>query len=317
MNKKYSSTKHSDLSECPYVTIGRKYEPNTDKRALNPTLSLNTRRHQIMGHTTTLDTCQQIFKNKTFRCNNLANTNLNDLNEKQRLDLDKFSKHCFISCFCHSAYEVVPFWIYYGCQRGKKEEESRKNKVLLQFRNFAKSLDQFNQCIYTDHALFKGEKVPFTSRAFEQAFFSAVSKPNTHIDSLQIMDVNYKPTNFSIFKQRNCSEIPINSTSLNAYYPGILGLYKTKPWSYEKESRIIITTPYPGLSYEYIDLRLKPEIFRGLKIILSPWADDSLERELRVMIQQSGLPEDIMNSIKIKPSCLTGQINIPTFESSE
>ena len=60
---------------------------------------------------------------------------------------------------------------------------------------------------------------------------------------------------------------------------------------------------------EWIDLRLKDEMFRDLIIIKSPWEDESLQGEIEAIIQNSELADDVKASIRIKDSEVKGTLN--------
>ena len=124
------------------------------------------------------------------------------------------------------------------------------------------------------------------------------------IDVLLMFDIEYVPckddtftssyvgnTNVDFGKIVNANIPPI---SIKGCDPTVLGKKKSNPWEYEKETRILCAlsgNQNPG--WEYIDLRLKPEIFRGLTIILSPWDEGNLRKDVENIINASKLPEDI------------------------
>lgn len=58
-----------------------------------------------------------------------------------------------------------------------------------------------------------------------------------------------------------------------------------------------------------IDLQLHDEMFRGLRIVLSPWDDGTLRGRVEEIIRVCGLPTDILNSITIDDSALKGTLN--------
>ena len=90
----------------------------------------------------------------------------------------------------------------------------------------------------------------------------------------------------------------------------MLGKQKSNSWEYEKETRILCTLSDPAFKeWDYIDLQLHSEIFRGLRIILSPWDDGALRNKVEEIISSSGLPADIISSIVIEDSVLKGTLN--------
>lgn len=90
----------------------------------------------------------------------------------------------------------------------------------------------------------------------------------------------------------------------------MLGKQKSNPWEYEKETRILSTLSNPTFKeWDYIDLQLHAEMFRGLRIILSPWDDGTLRKQVEEIILSNGLPSDIISSIVIEDSALKGTLN--------
>ena len=63
--------------------------------------------------------------------------------------------------------------------------------------------------------------------------------------------------------------------------------------------------------WDYIDLQLHSEMFRNLRIILSPWDDGSLRKQVEEIISSSDLPSDIIASIVVEDSALKGTLNFP------
>ena len=81
----------------------------------------------------------------------------------------------------------------------------------------------------------------------------------------------------------------------------------TTAWEYEKEIRLLIqireipinvTSP----NEEFLYIRLKNKFFKGMKIKLSPWDDDTSEEIVNKIIRNSDLPKEIKDSIQILPS---------------
>lgn len=60
--------------------------------------------------------------------------------------------------------------------------------------------------------------------------------------------------------------------------------------------------------YNYIDLRLKEDIFEDLEIILNPWAKKSLKYKIQHLIDSSLLNDGVKQSITIHSSELHGLI---------
>lgn len=93
--------------------------------------------------------------------------------EKQRVGVSEFAGSRFITCFAHTNQESVPFWMYYG-------KDIRKDKVLLQFRNFA---ENFEKCIRIDFAKVKDDKLCFfRSEGYGKAINSQWTSDTTQYD---------------------------------------------------------------------------------------------------------------------------------------
>ncbi|EXM40269.1 hypothetical protein RASY3_09205 [Ruminococcus albus SY3] len=100
------------------------------------------------------------------------------------------------------------------------------------------------------------------------------------------------------------------SVEYKAIDPTVLGKQKSNPWDYENETRILCTINKPTMKgWDYIDLRLKPEIFHDLCIVLSPWDEGELRDNIANIIESIYLPQEIKDSIVIKESILKNKLN--------
>lgn len=306
----------ADLSDASFV-MGEPLGKNAEIKGLNVNISEATKQYDVMGYTTDIGTMQLIFQNKTLPSSSLSNAKLNDTMEKQRVGVSEFAGSRFITCFAHTNQESVPFWMYYG-------KDIRKDKVLLQFRNFA---ENFEKCIRIDFAKVKDDKLCFfRSEGYGKAINSQWTSDTTQydlracIDSISVFDVEYVAPDAAVFSESNSGEVNIDFgpvtgqeqavVNMNGYNPTVLGKQKSNPWEYEKETRILSTLSSPTFSeWEYIDLQLHDEMFRGLRIVLSPWDDGTLRGRVEEIIRVCGLPTDILNSITIDDSALKGTLN--------
>lgn len=306
----------ADLSNALFI-MGEPIGQNSNVEGLNINVDEKTKQYDVMGYTTDLSTMRLIFQNKTFRSSSLSNANLNDAMEKQRVGVSEFAGSRFITCFAHTYQESVPFWMYYG-------KDVRKEKVLLQFRNFASNLEG---CVRLDFAKVKDDKLCFfRSSEYGKTINSQWVTDTTQydlracIDSISIFDVEYVSPDSPIFTEDNSGQADIDFgrvtgqekavVKLQGFNPTVLGKQKSNPWEYEKETRILCTLSNPTFKeWDYIDLRLQSEMFRGLRIILSPWDDGTLREKVEEIILNSGLPSDITESITIEDSALKGTLN--------
>lgn len=287
---------------------------------LNINVSELSKGHPGMSYTTDIETLELILKNQTFRSSSLSNANLNDPMEKERVGISRYADGRFITCFCQSDHECVPFWMYYG-------KKDRKSKVLLQFKNFAGS---FKDCVHTDYALTPDKKrcIFKTSANMKlinlQHFDDSISRNydlRGIIDSILMFDVEYIPATSDVFTKEYADTVNVDFSKvgesgsvikMEKVDPTVLGKQKSNPWDYEKETRIMSVLSgeqFPG--WEFIDLRLKPEIFRNLTIVLSPWDDGDLKDKVLEVISSCSLPEDIKDSIVVIKSVLNGKLNFP------
>lgn len=303
------------------VILGEPFEKGANPHNLNLKISDDSKSHTTLGYTTDLETLSYIFSLQTLRSSSLTNAKLNDPMEKERVGVTKLASSRFITCFCHTDQECVPFWMNYG-------KNIRKDKVLMQFNNFANT---FDNCIYTDYALLENKKrVLFKSEIYKelvnkQLFDESIHETydlSTTIDTLMVLDIEYIPCSSEIFKKDYSGDMQIDferitsqkdaTISIHGYDPTSLGKQKSTPWDYEKETRILCSLGSSSSpNWDYIDLRLKPEIFRGMKIILSPWDEGDLRNKVQSFINASSLPKDIKDSIIIIDSELKGKLNFP------
>ena len=306
----------ADLSDATFI-LGEPIGQSINAGELNVNIDEKTKKYDVMGYTTDIGTMRLIFQNKTFRSSSLSNVNLNDSMEKHRVGVSEFASSRFITCFTHSHQESVPFWMYYG-------KNIRRDKVLLQFRNFAADLES---CIRLDFAKVKDNKLCFlgTSEyglAINNQYFTDTTKYDlrTCINSISVFDVEYISPDSPVFTEKNFGQASIDfgyitgqeksTIKLQGFNPTVLGKQKSDPWEYEKETRILCTLSNPSFNeWDYIDLQLHDEIFRNLRIILSPWDDGTLKEQVDEIISNSGLPLEIISSIKIQDSALKGTLN--------
>lgn len=310
--------------EEPYIVLGEilKKEENAEKLYCKVSNELSA--YSVLGYTTSIDTLKCIFQNKTLRSSSLTNAKLNDKMEKQRVGISQFAHGRYITCFTHCEHEITPFWMNYG--GGKKER-----KIQLIFKNFSSTL---GDCIFMDYAILPNAgKVFFYSTEYKRtlsansavARLAGIKQINTDYDirncirGISMFDIEYVSadsaeltddysarTNIVIAKNLSKKEETFN---IKAFDPNILGKQKTNPWEYELETRIMLVLDNQEFSeWEYIDIRLKSEIFRDLKIILSPWYNSECEDEIKKIISDSSLSEDIKNSITISHSTLEGTL---------
>ncbi len=312
----------------PMIIMGPAISSETEIENLQLEINEETKKHNRMCYSTDLRTLGLIIQNMTIRSSSLTNAKLNDQKEKERVGVTQFAGGRFITCFSHIDHESVPFWASYG-------EGEKAKKLFLKFRNFA---GRFDECINTDCCLIADDKkLFFYSNEYHQTLrnnslagqMAGAPQINTEFDirncvrSVEMFDVDYILITDEAFEKDYSGEVNLDMSKFSSnpeqvmlegirvYRPDCLGRQKSIPWDYEKESRIMCCLEHQESSkYAYIDLRLKPEIFRDLVIVLSPWIDATLEGQVRELIDHSSLPTEIKESIIIEHSELEGTLNL-------
>lgn len=283
---------------------------NTYTSSVSIHIDDNLKQYDCMSYTTDIETMRLIFENKTIRSTSLANPRLNDEKEKERFGVERFAAGYFVTCFTHTNQENIYFWNNYG-------KDVKKNKVLLQFKNFALN---FKDCINTDFAKVKNNKICFFN---SRSYVGAVNNReemcqcgydiDNCINVVEVFDVEYKSNKSKELTQDYSGKaylhldkitgIDNSIVSVKTYDPTVFGKYKTDDWAIEQETRILSSlfdTKFD--KWEYIDLNLYDEFFRGLTIVLSPWDKETLKEEVEEILNNSNLPLDIIDSISIKDS---------------
>ena len=96
---------------------------------------------------------------------------------------------------------------------------------------------------------------------------------------------------------------------VDVYDPRCLGRQKSIEWEIEHESRIMLCLKQSEFDcWEFIDLRLKDEMFRNMEIVLSPWLSEHLGDKVEDIIKESTINDEIKSTIKIVHSSLEGEI---------
>lgn len=317
----------SDTEPC--IILGEVVKDAAFADGLQISVADNVKTYPKMYYTTDLTAFGFIMGKLTLRCSSLTHAKLNDPVEKERVGVEQFAGSKFITCFSHVDHEIVAFWTNYG---GK----NRTQKILLKFKNF--TVD-FNASIHTDYALLDGDKKIF----FEgEEFYKTINQNcligqnmgltpihtdydlRNSIACIDIFDVDYLPANDSTFSDDYSGEAEIDFTNVSndtsspqilsgikVFKPSCLGKQKSNPWDYEGESRILCSLKYSDFNkWDFIDLRLKEEIFRDMTVVLSPWLSTDLEDKVKAIIAASPISDEIKATIQIEHSVIEGSINI-------
>lgn len=256
-------------------------------------------------HYTSLSALKSILSDHTLLCNSLEN--VNDLLEKKRSGIEAFASTKFISSFCHSQYEMVPFWFMYG---GNKREE----KVLLRLQAFPSELQDIFEIDYVLDEK-KQEKIYFLDN---KDYVSANSRKG--VCKVKLFDVDYRKPDDEVFSKEyreisyfSMEEKPVvGKPAMNTnvrWDTRSLGKYKTIHWKYEEETRLLCTSNLrKKIESKFIFLRLKDKFFENMVIVTNPWAKDKFIMELKSFIENTNLSGNIKKTITIEKSDLHGQI---------
>ena len=260
-----------------------------------------------LSHYCSLNTLSAILSNRTWKCNRLDL--LNDVYESKRLRIEKFAKDYFVACFCHSDYEIVPFWFNYG-------GNDNRNKVLLRLPNLSNTL---KESIYDDYFITStSKKMYYDTRdnfVYKVGNISCILNENPEFDSrnamqdIMLKDIEYLQADDPVFYKEYAKVEMTNAGKVNYCDIRSLGINKTRSWDYEKETRIICRLRINQTGeIEWIFLRLKDEFFENMEIILNPWADKEIYKEVINIINNAQLNENIVNTFRIEKSELSGTL---------
>lgn len=313
----------------PYVILGEAIKDTSFADGLQISISDKVKTYPRMYYTTDLTALGFIMGKLTLRCSSLTYAKLNDPVEKARVGVEQFAGSKFITCFSHVDHEIVPFWTNYG-------GTDRTQKILLKFKNFTAD---FSATIHTDYALLDGDKkLFFESEELHKTInqngpigqsmgFAPINTDydlRNSIARIDVFDVDYLPANDRAFSDDYSGEANIDFTKvasnsadtpilsdIKIFRTGCLGKQKSNPWEYEGESRILCSLSIQDFDkWNFIDLRLKEEIFRDMTIVLSPWLSPDLEDKVKEIISSSPISDEIKRTIQIEHSVVEGSINI-------
>lgn len=313
-------------SEPPLVIIDDTLDVNNIS-GININISEKVKSHRQLGYTTDLGTLKFIFDRRTIRSSSLNNAKLNDRMEKVRKGVEQFAGSRFITCFTHMESECIPFWAYYG---GK----DKTRKIQLVFDNFA---NNFDELFYLDYLIRDDCKVFFSSEEYNRTINqnglvgASLGLPEINADfdtrsavkSISIFDVDYLKADDEVFTSdySGVGTVEFNPSSGLSYADGnlkiqqfnisCLGKQKSDPWSYECETRIMLSLSSPQFSeWDYLDIRFKDQLFKNMKIILSSWVSEEAYSELLQMIEDWNISDEIKKTIKIQRSVVEGTLNL-------
>lgn len=299
------------MNESSYEVTGAAFKKNDiDENGVVVNVAEISKSHERLSHYGNLMALKAMLNNKTFLATRLDSLKLNDTFEANRKNLEKFTGSFFITCFTHTAYEVVPFWMNYG---GRKKSE----KLMFRFVNFA---SRFRDLLNTDYCLTSSEGKLFykidewgetsnrnseSGEAFGESTINMDFDTRAFVGQVTLCDVEYRPVLDEVFTR----DYKTTEGVLPSYNVANLGRYKTVHWTHEKETRIIVhLNPPEQKYYDHICIVLDQSIFHGLEIVLSPWVTKEVDSQVREIVNTADISKEIKESINIIYSELYGQI---------
>lgn len=252
-------------------------------------------------HYTDFSAFNHIIMDRTLKFSNLRN--VNDKFEVQRKGLEKYAGTRYIACFCNQPYEIVPFWYIYG--KGKNSE-----KVLLRFKDFSYNIaDIINETA--------GKTFP---QKMDFYFSLHEDKKGLVVETVKLFDIEYKECSDEVFQKDNIEYLNVfipekpekgNEITFNVKIDASnLGKYKTIHWEYEHETRLMCQTNLLTAEKE-VDALLVPineKIFENLRVVVNPWATIEFIDNVKRLIWESDLSENIKKGIVVEKSELYGML---------
>lgn len=149
--------------------------------------------------------------------------------------------------------------------------------------------------------------------------FSPILNPNVEnrqtIETIRLFDIEYllpddeaflkeykTPCNVSFGEGQSALSTTISDARS-------IGKQKTIHWKYELETRLQCRmSQMDKCFFEYLLLRLKDDVFRDMVIVANPWASANFISDIKLALDASTLPRDIIDTIVVKRSELDGLI---------
>lgn len=188
---------------------------------------------QFLYHYTSINTLALILANKTICFNNLLY--VDDLEEVETEDLDKFGRFCCVSCWSSEAYESIPLWNMYT----PNMSGVRIKIPPFPFKKYRLEVNEMDNEQPIESYINMKEYIN-TDKALVANFYP------------ELIKVQYAEEDYLLYPKIKTITIEhsTNNTSIN-YNITSLGKYKRTNWSFQNEWRYrIFTNPYT-----YTDLR--------------------------------------------------------------
>ena len=139
------------------------------------------------------------------------------------------------------------------------------------------------------------------------------------VKSISIFDVDYLEADNEVFttdysgmgtvefRPESGLKFEHGSLQMQQFDISCLGRQKSEPC----ETRIMLTLSLIDFcNWDYLDLRFKDDLFRNMKIIFSPWVSEEAYNELRQMVEDWNISDEIKQTIKIQRSVVEGTLNL-------
>lgn len=283
---------------------------------------------KYLYHYTSINTLAYILQNKQILFNSLIN--VDDLEEQITLDKDIWAKYCFVSCWSANSRESIPMWEMYSS--GMQGVRIRLPSDLflpysISYSDFAHALnmplraDANSEEIVNDNEFMKSVVPPELYFSKECSFIGSnklIPQKIEYTDNISLL--------FPTVKVENENQV-------NLFW-GLIGKYKRKCWSFQKEWRFILTAnPFsiknipgyalletlgvpqfsdalkntimscPDLSFSRIKLKIDETKLVNIKIVLGPktsLADQIIVEALCEKYIKNTIPKDIISPSTLK-----------------
>ncbi len=226
-----------------------KYISEKNMESLNNYLQEKAENHNSYKWYTNVDIIDNSLRYKSLFLS--AGDDWNDVNDKERFNNPKEMKKCFARCFSFSISENVAMWMLYG-------GTEKKGAMLEIKKSFIKSVLEYKDEINVGY--------------FESDDFVTVKTYNSDEYDLYIQDVIYVGKS----KKKGCVTLKRSDDRCDEISKKIvdfLPLWKSYPWQYENECRLILKVKDNNMSDKTTDAQIIVEKVMEREIIkktLSP-----------------------------------------------
>ncbi len=259
-----------------YLRMARMYEEdivNPEYQRFIPPLYkriMEAEKRRTLYHYTNVDALFKILSNRSLRFSRIDC--VNDLSEKDVLNVADFFRRTFVSCFCNDPKESIPLWHMYT---------PRAMGVRIEFNFLERDISNSIVELTT--------KIP--------------NRNDINIDSFfrWVCDIDYRDGH---------NPNPVEETNNKDIHVAVevIGSEKSTAWDYENETRIIAL--FRGDSCdslpEHLDFRVDFSKIEQIKVVCDPWMSDEVKKSIELTTQY--YLKEYKDIIKIDDSELKGKI---------